>query len=224
MTGVPTGEVTLIVAGNPSTEQTRVLLDLPARPMVHRRRGGNAQVTFPMNAPDMSALLAAVDAVESVGLRTLRVVDNDWMTLGAIAARLGVSRETVRLWSLGRCGPGGFPPPLNPGQDTSFYSWYAVATWLRGYRPRSLPAPNPAPVAVNLVLQLRQIGAPAAVQALPRLLPAGTRPCNRVVAQAGDLCGPDDVHRTGAEDRARPPAACHAGKILSHERAMPLNG
>lgn len=156
----------MIVAGDATAQQAAALLDLPDRPLVHRRRGGNCRVTFPVAATDVGSLLAVVRAVESVGLRAVRLVDDDWVTLGGIADRLGCTRERVRLWSVGRLGPGGFPPPLNPGQQTLFYSWYAVATWLRGYRPKEVATPDAAPVTVNLALQLRQIGPAADVHAL----------------------------------------------------------
>lgn len=163
----------LIVEGNPTAEQARTLTELPSHPLVHRRRRGNCQITFPVASPDLPALLATIGVVEDLGLRTIRLVDHDWVTLAAIAERLGCSREMVRLLSVGKCGPGGFPPPLNPGQATSFYSWYDVATWHRRYRPAGLAAPNPVPIAVNLALRLRQLGPPACPDAWPGLLIPG---------------------------------------------------
>jgi hypothetical protein len=76
--------------------------------------------------------------------------------MAAIADPVGKCRETVRLWSIGRLGPGGFPPPLNPGSETSFYSWAEVAPWLRhaGYDVQS---EEPVLAAMNLALQLRHL-------------------------------------------------------------------
>jgi hypothetical protein len=65
----------------------------------------------------------AVRDVEKTGLTALRIDTEDACTLANIGERIGRSREIVRLWSTGKQGPGGFPPPINPGRDTLFYSW-----------------------------------------------------------------------------------------------------
>jgi hypothetical protein len=45
---------------------------------------------------------------------------------------------------------------LNPGSETSFYSWAEVAPWLRraGY---DVPSEEPVLAAMNLALQLRHL-------------------------------------------------------------------
>jgi hypothetical protein len=103
------------------------------------------------------ALAHAVSAVEQTGLRVLRIDSPDWVTCQDIADRVGRSREAVRLWAAGRLGPGGFPPPLNPGRDTSFYSWAEVLPWLREHVDRGLPDDEPVLAAANLVLQFRNL-------------------------------------------------------------------
>jgi hypothetical protein len=105
----------------------------------------------------VEAIVAGVRAVEATGLRVLRVDADDWVTLGDVAQRVERSRETVRLWALGRMGPGGFPPPLNPGRDTTFYSWAEVSRWLRVSMGLPLPEEEPALVAANLAVQLRAL-------------------------------------------------------------------
>ncbi|MDX6680278.1 MAG: hypothetical protein QOG94_317 [Solirubrobacteraceae bacterium] len=58
------------------------------------------------------ALSGAIAAVESTGLRVLRVGPDDLVTATQIADRLGRSRESVRLLIAGRRGPGNFPAPV----------------------------------------------------------------------------------------------------------------
>ncbi|HWG99931.1 MAG TPA: hypothetical protein VNV66_11535, partial [Pilimelia sp.] len=109
-------------------------------------------------APSVVAAVAAgISRLESLGLRVLRVESGDWVTQREIAARAGRSRETVRLWSTGRLGPGGFPPPVNPGAVTSFYSWAEVLRWLRDWRGAQVPEAEAGLAAANLVLQLRSL-------------------------------------------------------------------
>jgi hypothetical protein len=103
------------------------------------------------------AVIDAVRAVERVGLRVLRVDVDDWVTLADIAQRVGRSRETARLWASGRLGPGDFPPPLNPGRGTTFYSWAEVAPWLRSRVGVNVPDDEPTLAAANLVIQLRAL-------------------------------------------------------------------
>jgi hypothetical protein len=103
--------------------------------------------------------LAAIKACEAEGRRPMRLDADDWLTLADIAARCGLSREIVRLWSIGQQGPGGFPPPLNPARDTRFYSWWETSAWIRRhtiYLPPS-DGQEPALIAMNLALQLRNL-------------------------------------------------------------------
>jgi hypothetical protein len=55
------------------------------------------------------AIASAVLDVESVGLRAIRVMDQDLLSLADIADRIGQSRESVRRYATGARGPGGFP-------------------------------------------------------------------------------------------------------------------
>jgi hypothetical protein len=105
-----------------------------------------------------ASLLEAIRVVEENGVCPLRVNANDWFTLADISARLGVSRELVRLWSIGQQGPGRFPPPLNPDSATSFFSWVEVSAWVRRHTTYG-PITNEEPVliAMNLALQLRSM-------------------------------------------------------------------
>lgn len=145
----------LVVAGVPSGAVLRSLHGLT--PAAGPRDGIGAVVVRRPAADLAEAVVAAVHDVESAGLRPVRVATGDWVTLADVAARIGRSREIVRLWSIGRQGPGAFPPPLNPGCDTSFYSWTEVARWLRRRLGYELPDEEPVLVAMNLALQLRRL-------------------------------------------------------------------
>lgn len=148
-------EFMLVVAGVPSGAVGRRFSDLTPAP---GPRDGVGAVVVRRSARDLAeAVVSAVRDAESAGLSPVRVATGDWVTLADVAARIGRSREIVRLWSVGRQGPGGFPPPLNPGCDTSFYSWSEVALWLRRRLGYPLPDEEPVLIAMNLALQLRRL-------------------------------------------------------------------
>jgi hypothetical protein len=156
--GPPMRWFALVVDRVPGARQIRALG--PAAQVLWDPGTATVRVRFDRPAATLAeAIAAGVRLVEAVGLRALRVDAEDWVTLGDIAERVGRSRETVRLWALGRLGPGGFPPPLNPGRDTSFYSWAEVLPWLRERMGFELPGEPPVLAAANLVLQLRALAA-----------------------------------------------------------------
>lgn len=104
------------------------------------------------------AILSAVADVESVdGLRVVRIADPDLVSMSEIAVRIGRSRECVRLWVLGKRGPGGFPAPLNNPHDRyRFWRWSDVEGWLRGVlggEPWS--SQDHLRAAINAALELR---------------------------------------------------------------------
>jgi len=150
---------TVIVSGVPTPQQIKAVVALPGELTVQRNvHQGNGTVTFERVHEDpVCAVLSAVDDLDAVGLHTLRVIHDDWVTLGGIASRIGRSREAVRLWATGQVGPGGFPPPLNPNRDTSFYSWVEVSTWLRQRLEMSVPGADPGLVIADLVIRLRSL-------------------------------------------------------------------
>jgi hypothetical protein len=103
------------------------------------------------------AIASAVRALESVGLISLRVIDEDVLTLADIADRIGQSRESVRRYATGERGSGGFPPPINPGREgTVFYRWSEVVPWLRVNLGLEVEDTDPALAMANLVLQARR--------------------------------------------------------------------
>jgi hypothetical protein len=152
-------EFTVIVASVPTATQVHALMALVDSPRVVRdEREGTCRVRFRRHRGDLAgAVVSAVRDVEAVGLRPVGLVDQDWVTLADVAERIDRSREAVRLWSVGRVGPGDFPPPLNPGRETLFYSWSEVAPWLRERMGLDAPEPEWVLVAANLGLRLRAL-------------------------------------------------------------------
>lgn len=81
-----------------------------------------------------AALVSALRDVESVGLSVGSVHSEDLVTIKEIASRTGRSYESVRLLSLGRRGPGGFPGPMSSAGWT-LYSWAQVRQWMACHYP-----------------------------------------------------------------------------------------
>lgn len=103
------------------------------------------------------AIASAIKAVETAGLVPLRIIDEDILTLADIADRIGQSRESVRRYAAGARGPGGFPPPVNPGREgTVVYRWSEVAPWFRDQLGLDVEEADPALAMANLVLQARR--------------------------------------------------------------------
>jgi hypothetical protein len=150
----------LLVDRSPGVDQLAELLARCGDLTVERgRAGGGAEIAFDRDAPTLvDAIVSGVRDLEAVGLAAGRVRDDDdLVTLAVVAARIGRSREAVRLWSLGRTGPGGFPSPVDTGPGAAFYRWSQVAPWLRERMGFAVPDPEPVLAAVNLALQLRAI-------------------------------------------------------------------
>jgi hypothetical protein len=88
---------------------------------------------FTRKAPTLAeALVSAVRDIDKVpGLRAIGVACDNIVTLAGIADRVGVTREAVRLWTTGRRGRGGFPPPMmmTPAGE-KVWDWQVVAYWL----------------------------------------------------------------------------------------------
>jgi hypothetical protein len=102
-------------------------------------RCGVLYLAFAREADSLwGAISSAITDVKraNVGLSVGRVEPDDLVTTGEIAERLGCSRETVRLYALGRRGRGGFPPPLGSvTQRSPLYRWSDVASWARVHLP-----------------------------------------------------------------------------------------
>ncbi|MEV4619758.1 hypothetical protein AB0J74_13750 [Asanoa sp. NPDC049573] len=148
----------LVVDRPPSLTQQRLLAELPGPPRSETGADGTHRLTFDRPAAALAdAIAVAIHQVETTDLQVTRVADRDWLTLAEIGARIGRSREIVRLWALGKRGPGGFPAPLDPDRETSYYSWAQVSPWLRERLGYDLPDDEPILAATNLALQLRAL-------------------------------------------------------------------
>jgi len=80
----------------------------------------------------VAAVASALDGIQSAipGVRLLRVLPDDLVTIAAIAARTGRTDESVRLLAQGRRGPGGFPPAAGwINEKTQIWRWSDVARW-----------------------------------------------------------------------------------------------
>src|ERR1700730_14323920 len=123
---------TLVLDQQPTDEQLATLVEADCDDAAFGVEHGLAIAEFDREAPTLADAIAfAVRGVESVGLRALRVLDEDLLTLADIADRIGQSRESIRRYATGKRGAGGFPPPVNPARGGStFYRWSEVAQWL----------------------------------------------------------------------------------------------
>jgi hypothetical protein len=154
----PAQVFTLVLDQEPTDEQFEALVEAGCDDATFGVERGLAVAEFDREAPTLAdAIASAVLAVESAGLRALRVLDEDLLTLADIADRVGQSRESIRRYASGERGAGSFPPPVNPGRDgVTFYRWSEVAPWVRDYLQLDVPDVDPALVVANLVLQARQ--------------------------------------------------------------------
>lgn len=110
----------------------------------------------------VSSAIADVESVE--GLRVRRVEPDDLVTAAEIAARLGRSRESVRLLIAGRRGVGDFPSPISHArQRNRLWRWSEVACWA-GEATDSEMAHARVVAATNAALELRTLD--------PKLLPS----------------------------------------------------
>lgn len=90
----------------------------------------------PVRTGDVRRMAGAI-RTETDGRFTAERWFDDFVTRGDIAARAGVSVETVRLWSQGKRGRG-MPAPLGHvggGERRSpLWRWGAISAWLDGWR------------------------------------------------------------------------------------------
>ncbi len=97
-------------------------------------RGRVLFVEFDREAPSSAkAIISAIRQIESagVGLTVVRVEPDELVSTAEIADRVGLNRETIRLYAMGRRGPGTFPLPVARLRSRSpLYRWTDVAPWL----------------------------------------------------------------------------------------------
>ena len=157
-----TYEFTLIVAGADvqTDEALNALAEVGCDDATVGSSGGVQHLDFDREASSyLAAVLSAIEDVEAAvpGVRTVRVLPDEYVTLAEIAQRTGRTRESARLLSIGERGPGGFPPPAARGAERNkLWRWAEVAAWFASAlgEPAHL-APPPAQRAANALLDLR---------------------------------------------------------------------
>jgi hypothetical protein len=149
-------------------------------------RGGVLYLDFDREAASLDeAVLSAIADAERAGTgrRVVRVESGDLVTAGEIARRAGRSRESIRLYALGKRGPGGFPAPAARARSRSpLYRWSDVAGWLAGAAavgPEQVPPDAGTVELINAALDVRRLTpvVPEAERVFRSLgLPATTTP------------------------------------------------
>ena len=104
------------------------------------------------------AILSAVDDLEKLqGVEVVRIADAGLASLADIAARLGRTRESVRLLVSGARGPGGFPKPVtDPRGRYRLWRWSDVERWCVEKLGEALPiSQDEVTAAYSAALELR---------------------------------------------------------------------
>ena len=100
-------------------------------------RDGVQYVDFDREAEALDdAILSAVEDLETLeGVEVIRIADAGLASLADIAARVGRTRESVRLLVNGTRGPGNFPKPVtDPRSRYRLWRWSEVASWFKEHR------------------------------------------------------------------------------------------
>jgi hypothetical protein len=92
---------------------------------------GHIIVDFAREAPSIEdALSSAIEAVRSTGASITRIEPDPLVNLSEIAARSGLTRQAIALYSTGQRGRD-FPPPVaRITADNPLWDWPSVACWL----------------------------------------------------------------------------------------------
>lgn len=126
-------------------------------------RDGAQYGAFDRQANSFSEALASAiaDVTRAVdGLGVIRIEPDDFVTMAAIAARSGLSREYIRLLSTGKRGPGDFPAPIvHVDGKTRLWHWPDVAHWLTQHQKAKVTVDAHAAdlvAAMNAAYDLRE--------------------------------------------------------------------
>lgn len=150
----------LVVPGEPTEEQVELLLNANDDACVETDPpSGEAWISFDREAPSLvDAIVTGVRDLQCADLEPVRVCDDDdVVTLGVIAQRVGRSETAVRAWADGLTGPGGFPAPIVEHTRRPCYQWSEVAPWLKVHFGHEGPDTAATLRAVNLALELRTL-------------------------------------------------------------------
>jgi hypothetical protein len=142
-------------------ERMDALFEAGCDDAVFGERDGAQYAAFDRDAPSLCAALAsALDQLTSAvpGLEVTRVEPDHLVTMAAIADRVGLSREQIRLLSNGRRGPGGFPSPVAyVDRKTRLWNWSEVSRWFQDNHGTGVETAEGADLvgALNAALALR---------------------------------------------------------------------
>ena len=123
------------------------------------RVDGIQYVDFDRDATSLDeAIRSAVADLERInGVAVIRIADAGLVSMADIAARIGRTREGMRLLITGARGPGGFPPPVtDPRSRYRLWRWSDVTHWLTKHLGTELASADDEVVAAfNAGLELR---------------------------------------------------------------------
>ena len=123
------------------------------------RVDGIQYVDFDREAASLDeAIRSAVADLERInGVAVVRIADAGLVSMADIAARIGRTREGMRLLITGARGPGGFPPPVtDPRSRYRLWRWSDVAHWLTKHLGTELAGADDEVVAAfNAGLEFR---------------------------------------------------------------------
>ena len=152
---------TLIVEGPDLQDEARIdaLFEAGCDDAAIGRSDGIQYVDFDREARSLDlAILSAVDDLEKLeGVEAVRIADAGLASLADIAARLGRTRESVRLLVSGARGPGGFPSPVtDPRSRYRLWRWSDVERWCVEQLGEALPiSQDEVTAAFSAALELR---------------------------------------------------------------------
>lgn len=163
----------LVVPGEPTGEQIEFLLNANDDACIETDPpSGEAWISFDREAPSLvDAIVTGVRDLHCAGLEPVGVRDDDdVVSLGVIAQRVGRSETAVRGWADGLTGPGGFPAPIVEHERRPCYQWSEVAPWLKVHFGHEAPDTTAILRAINLALELRALAPDVDRMAAIRLL------------------------------------------------------
>ena len=162
---MPTHHFTLIVEGADLQDESVIdrLFEAGCDDALVGSTDGVQFIDFDRDAASLdAAVLSAVADVEQVsGVQVVRLAGAGLVSIADIAARIGRTRESVRLFVSGARGPGNFPAPVtHPRARYRLWRWADVDRWLeRQVGEDALETREEHLLsAINACLELRQEG------------------------------------------------------------------
>jgi hypothetical protein len=108
----------------------------------HTRIMASLEASSPIEAVEL-----LVEAIRSGDTRAEPVaVELSLISFSEIAELVGLNREAVRLWTVGKRGPGDFPAPIDTVGDR-IKVWAAHDVWL-WLKDNSIPCPQARPLSI----------------------------------------------------------------------------